>query len=229
MRTENFGNNILLYQCDNKKYYFDNDIDVLFLDPPFELYKEIYIPNFQTCIAFTNWQNRGYLTNKLGEPRIEMIWHFADGRWVSPNMPRITHESILIYGSTGSANVGIKNPLHGKKIKKGFGSIGRDKLGARTYEPKNRKQLNSVLFFPRNVNSYLGCWSKPVELIYTLFEFAGDRNIVDPFMGSGSSAIASIKLNRKFVGIEKDLATFDIACKRIDEFLSQGDLFREII
>ena len=229
MRTEYFGNHLVLHHCDNRKYYFDEDIDLLFLDPPFNLYEQIHIPNFKTCIAFTNWQNRGYLTTKLGEPRIEMIWHFADGRWVSPNMPRITHESILIYGTTDNANVGIENILHGKKIKKGIGSIGADKLGPRVYEPKKRKQLNSVLIYPRNVNSELGCWSKPVDLLHNLFEFSGDRQIVDPFMGSGSAAIAAIKLNQKYIGIEKDIKTFDNACYRIDAFLKQGDLFREAV
>tara|TARA_R110000765_G_C18731334_1_gene585518 strand:+ start:59 stop:544 length:486 start_codon:yes stop_codon:yes gene_type:complete len=146
MRTENFGDGIVLYNCDSQEFDLGSKHDFLFLDPPFNIYKEISIDEFTTCVAFTNWQNRGYLTAKLGEPRIEMIWHFADGRWVSSNMPRITHESILIYGDTSNADVGDVNVLHGQEIKKGKGSIGKDNLGQRIYKPKERKQLNSVCF-----------------------------------------------------------------------------------
>ena len=171
MREKHFGNNIILSHCDCQELLPTLKNDFVFLDPPFNIYEEIKFPWFETCLAFTNWQNRKHITNKIGEPRIEMIWHFADGRWVSPNMPRITHESILIYGKTGYADVGEKNTLYGQKIKKGMGSIGKDNLGERIYEPKERKQLNSVLTYPRNVNSDLGCWSKPLNLIYTLFKF----------------------------------------------------------
>tara|TARA_R100000808_G_C2085415_1_gene107763 strand:- start:51 stop:719 length:669 start_codon:yes stop_codon:yes gene_type:complete len=199
--------------------------DFLFLDPPFDIYKDIELPNFKTCVAFSNWQNRGFVTKKLGEPRIEMIWHFEDGRWVSHNMPRITHENILIYGETGNANVGNKNSSHGSKIKKGISSIGKSKLGKRIYEPKERKQLNSVLCYPRNVSSELGVWSKPTNLIFNIFEFIGKKQVVDPFMGSGTAAIVSLKLNINYLGIEKDKKIFDLACNRVEKFLDQKDLF----
>lgn len=41
--------------------------------------------------------------------------------------------------------------------------------------------------------------------------------VLDPFCGGGSTAIACIKNNRRFVGIEIDKEYFDIACKRINE------------
>jgi DNA (cytosine-5)-methyltransferase 1/site-specific DNA-methyltransferase (adenine-specific) len=34
-------------------------------------------------------------------------------------------------------------------------------------------------------------------------------------MGTGTNGIAALKINRKFIGIEKDLETFDIAKERI--------------
>jgi ParB-like chromosome segregation protein Spo0J len=39
--------------------------------------------------------------------------------------------------------------------------------------------------------------------------------VLDPMMGSGTTGIAALKLNRKFVGIEKDKETFEIAISRI--------------
>lgn len=43
--------------------------------------------------------------------------------------------------------------------------------------------------------------------------------ILDPFMGSGSTGVATIKHKRKFLGSELDQNYFKIASKRIEEFL----------
>ena len=59
---------------------------------------------------------------------------------------------------------------------------------------------------------------KPVELmshfINTLSN-PGDR-VLDPFMGSGSTGVAAIENNRRFVGIELDSNYFDMAAKRMN-------------
>ncbi len=49
--------------------------------------------------------------------------------------------------------------------------------------------------------------------------------ILDPFMGSGTTGVACVKLGRKFIGIEIEPRYFDIACKRIEDAHRQGDLF----
>ena len=41
--------------------------------------------------------------------------------------------------------------------------------------------------------------------------------ILDPFMGSGSFGVAALKLNRKFIGIEINPETFEIAKARISK------------
>ncbi len=51
--------------------------------------------------------------------------------------------------------------------------------------------------------------------------------ILDPFMGSGTTGVAAVKLGRKFTGIEIDDRYFDIACRRISEALKQPDFFVE--
>lgn len=48
---------------------------------------------------------------------------------------------------------------------------------------------------------------------------------LDPFMGSGTTGVACVKLGRKFIGIEIDEGYFDIACKRIEEAYRQPDMF----
>ena len=48
--------------------------------------------------------------------------------------------------------------------------------------------------------------------------------ILDPYMGSGTTGVAAIKLGRKFLGIEIDPGYFEIARKRIEAELRQGVL-----
>lgn len=50
---------------------------------------------------------------------------------------------------------------------------------------------------------------------------------LDPFMGSGTTGVAAVKLGRKFIGIEIEPKYFDIACRRISEALKQPDMFVE--
>jgi DNA modification methylase len=48
--------------------------------------------------------------------------------------------------------------------------------------------------------------------------------ILDPFLGSGTTAIACLKTNRKFIGIEKESDYVKIAEARIKPYLSQQKL-----
>ena len=60
---------------------------------------------------------------------------------------------------------------------------------------------------------------KPVELMKILIENSSQEGeiVLDPFMGVGSTCIASNKLNRKYIGFELDENYFNIAEKRIVE------------
>ncbi len=53
------------------------------------------------------------------------------------------------------------------------------------------------------------------------------RTILDPFMGSGTTGVACVKLGRKFIGIEIDEGYFEIAVDRIRKAYAQPDLFIE--
>jgi site-specific DNA-methyltransferase (adenine-specific)/modification methylase len=67
---------------------------------------------------------------------------------------------------------------------------------------------------------------KPVGLMAWCIELAGNpETILDPFMGSGTTGVAAIQLGRKFIGIEREPKYFDIACKRIEQAVAQGQLF----
>jgi site-specific DNA-methyltransferase (adenine-specific)/modification methylase len=67
---------------------------------------------------------------------------------------------------------------------------------------------------------------KPLQLMrWTLETVKAFGVIFDPFMGSGTTGVAAIQLGRKFIGIEREPKYFDIACKRIEQAVAQGQLF----
>ncbi|MFN8992864.1 MAG: DNA methyltransferase, partial [Pseudomonadota bacterium] len=70
---------------------------------------------------------------------------------------------------------------------------------------------------------------KPIEVMRWVIGHLPDdaRTILDPFMGSGTTGVAAVKLGRKFIGIEIEPKYFDIACKRISDALKQPDMFIE--
>lgn len=67
---------------------------------------------------------------------------------------------------------------------------------------------------------------KPLAVMRWCIEQVGNpETILDPFMGSGTTGVAAIQLGRKFIGIEREPKYFDIACKRIEQAVAQGQLF----
>lgn len=49
--------------------------------------------------------------------------------------------------------------------------------------------------------------------------------ILDPFMGSGTTGVAAVKMGKKVIGIERERKYFDIACRRIEDAYKQPDMF----
>lgn len=66
---------------------------------------------------------------------------------------------------------------------------------------------------------------KPVKLMQWCITLAEAGSVLDPFMGSGSTGVACVKMGRKFIGIEREPKYFDIACKRIEAAYAQPDMF----
>jgi site-specific DNA-methyltransferase (adenine-specific) len=71
---------------------------------------------------------------------------------------------------------------------------------------------------------------KPVRVMGWTMEQAGvpdGATVFDPFMGSGSTAIACLRTGRKFIGVERDPAHYATALERIRQEL-EGDLFHSL-
>lgn len=69
---------------------------------------------------------------------------------------------------------------------------------------------------------------KPISLMKWCLSFLPEaQTILDPFMGSGTTGVACVKMGRKFIGIELDEGYFEIACQRIRDAYAQPDMLLE--
>jgi DNA modification methylase len=67
---------------------------------------------------------------------------------------------------------------------------------------------------------------KPLEVMKWVIQLCPKAETVrDLYMGSGTTGVACMELGRKFVGVEREPAYFEIACKRIEQAHAQGQLF----
>lgn len=87
--------------------------------------------------------------------------------------------------------------------------------------PGNRP--TDVVQYARTANEHHPT-EKPVGLMSTFVKWTSGL-VCDPFMGSGTTGVAAIQMNRKFIGIEREPKYFDIACKRIEQAQAQGQMF----
>ena len=69
---------------------------------------------------------------------------------------------------------------------------------------------------------------KPVRVMEWSIERApASDTVCDPFLGSGTSGVAAVKMGRTFVGIEREPKYFEIACRRIEQAYAQPRLFED--
>ena len=91
---------------------------------------------------------------------------------------------------------------------------GRDKYIENPYQRHDNIQTN---FHPT---------VKPVTLMQYLVKLVTPKDglVLDPFIGSGTTAIAAWKENKQFIGFEKDAEYHKIALARIKDYLAQNKL-----
>lgn len=70
---------------------------------------------------------------------------------------------------------------------------------------------------------------KPVALMRELVGLFSDPGqvICDPFMGSGTTGVAAVRMGRRFIGVEMQEQWFDLSCRRIEAALKEPDMFIE--
>lgn len=95
-------------------------------------------------------------------------------------------------------------------------------------KPKSYEDAKSIYISKANVEDkkkYQHPTIKPLELIRRLIRNSSKENdlVLDCFLGSGTTAVACILENRKYIGFEINKKYFDIANKRILETKKDGD------
>ena len=95
-------------------------------------------------------------------------------------------------------------------------------------KPKSYEDAKSIYISKANVEDkkkYQHPTIKPLELIRRLIRNSSKENeiVLDCFLGSGTTAVACVLENRKYIGFEINKKYFDIANKRILETKKDGD------
>jgi len=99
-----------------------------------------------------------------------------------------------------------------------FGSM--DKI-EREYVTYTHKTKNNLIYFARdNGNKGEHSTQKPIDLLEFLVKTYTNENdmVLDNTMGSGTTNLACLKLNRKSIGIEKEKQYYDVAVRRASEY-----------
>ena len=152
-----------------------------------------------TIIIFNDWKNLGDISKELEKNNIvvkDMI------RWEKTNpMPRNRDRRYICDFEV--AVVGVK------------------KGGAWTFNRKNATYDRAKLVYPivSGKEKTKHPTQKPIALFNELILRHSNENevILDPFMGSGTTAISAINTNRNYIGFELEEEYFAIANERLKE------------
>ncbi len=185
--------------------------------------KRVLVPGGRVCINIANLGRKPYIPLytfiiedmfDLGLlMRGEIIWNKASsgspsttwGSWLSAKNPtlRDIHEYILVF----SKGMFTRNSLPKRRS-----TISKEEFLEFT---------KSVWTFPAEPATKIGHPAPfPVELPYRLIQlytFEGEV-VLDPFIGSGQTAIAAIKTRRHYVGYDINEKYVKLAEERIKEF-----------
>jgi site-specific DNA-methyltransferase (adenine-specific) len=153
--------------------------------------------------------------------RYELIWEkgLAVGFLNAHRMPLRAHENILIFYK--------KLPVYHPQITKGRPYVKKDS-GVMSIYGKTEKHLpgeNSGQRYPRSVLRFASANGKhghPTEKPLALFEWLirtyTDEGgmVLDNCAGSGTTAVAAEKLNRRWLAMEKEREYCEIAKRRLE-------------
>lgn len=186
--------------------------------------KRVLVPGGRACINIANLGRKPYIPLHafliedmldLGFlMRGEIIWNKASsgspstawGTWLSAKNPilRDIHEYILVFSKSSFARDRIEN----KKS-----TISKEEFLEFT---------KSVWTFSAEPATKVGHPAPfPVELPYRLIQlYTFEKEVIlDPFMGSGQTAIAAIKTHRHYIGYETNQEYIELAQRRIKDFI----------
>jgi site-specific DNA-methyltransferase (adenine-specific) len=157
--------------------------------------------------------------------KYEWIWekHKPTGHLNAKKMPLKKHENILIFykklprynpqGVVKDGKTKVSRTNHGN-----YGECSKTTVREFTNYPSSILNFNNV-----HSNKQLHPTQKPVELLEYLIKTYTDEHdlVLDNCMGSGSTGVACMNINRNFIGIELEETYFNIAKQRIEEIIKK--------
>lgn len=208
----------LPYGTTNCKW--DSCID---LENLWEQYNRISKPNTAVILFAQTPFDKVLGVSNLKKLKYELIWEksHATGHLNAKKMPMKAHENILVFYDNLPTYNPIKTEGHKRKtsVKRIDSSsvYGAQNFDELPYASTSRYPRSIVKFSSDKQTSNLHPTQKPVALMEWLvktYSNEGDT-VLDSCMGSGTTGVACIKNNRKFIGMELDQEYFSIAEKRI--------------
>ncbi|MEW6294810.1 MAG: site-specific DNA-methyltransferase [Candidatus Diapherotrites archaeon] len=214
------------------KAFPDESVDLIVTDPPFNIGKKYntYVDRMKK-IEYVEWcknwlgecirmlkkkgslylfnypENNAYLMPFLDEKLIFkrwMTWHYPTNTGMSPtNFTRSQH-SILFYTKSKNAVFNKKEIAEPYRNPTDKRILERIKNGSNGKVPYDVFQFNLVKNVSKEKTEHV-CQlpEKLVEIFVKASSNKGDL-VFDPFMGSGTVAVAAKKLNRDYLGCEID-------------------------
>ena len=151
----------------------------------------------------------------LGHRRAEHFFYHSSTQW-DLCIPEIYQQLI----DTFKINE-YKNFREYKDLKQEYEELRQEYEKQRyTFNLKEVQKNISCVWEVESTNSgRMHSCEKPINILEKIIKTSSNENdtVLDCFMGSGSTGVACINTNRKFIGIEKDEKYFEIACNRIKE------------
>ena len=226
MRTwpKDFINQIICGDClEVMKEIPDKSVDLVITDPPYGIeYKsnmgsKKYQNDIQTA---RDWDKKTFNFKRY----LPEIWRIMKN-----------NSDLYVFGNYANFNLskekGFKQILIWDKRMTGMGDLSSWGIGYELiyyFKKGNRvvnKRKNPVIFcesltsftFGNPVNSYFHPTQKPIGIIEPLIGVSSNENdiVLDPFLGSGTTAVAAKQLGRRFIGIEISEKYCEIARQRL--------------
>lgn len=162
--------------------------------------------------------------SNLRHLKYEWIWQKtnATGHLNAQRAPMKAHENVLVFYDRQPTYNPIKTTGHARKTSKGGVrpvSVYRDHAALeRDYDSTERYPRSVLTFASDKQRSKLHPTQKPVALCeYLIRTYTNPGDLVlDNCMGSGTTGVACLNTDRRFIGIEKDPGYFATASARIE-------------
>ena len=201
-------------------------VDLLFLDPPFEQETYYSVPvvpkDNSTIIAFSRFPHSGHIQILLEKqccPVNEYIWYDSSvTSFRSESRPLVKHENIMIFfKGKGCIDKQVLQSPSSPVFRRVFKTSKNRKQNCKPYYwSDGERRITSLITIDREHISHTAVGTKPTKLVSLLLSIYSFNNslILDPFLGSGTTAYCAKKLNRRCIGIEIEEKYCEISANR---------------